>query len=277
LIDGFEVPLLYHIGLRSILPTESIATLNYLPGGFVVSYGRASSGIVSVTTRGGAAKPGGQAEVSVIDSGVLANGPVGTGTMLVAVRRSTVDLVLPALIPDDADINLVTLPRYYDVQARYDVALGPRWNLAVSAIGTDDALEIFGDDEPDLDERFALRTRFLRLISAAQWRDGAWSAHIAGSLLAQGVNAEIGRDINYQTERLGATGRGEVTWSRSLVGGLRDVVVRSGGEIDLSRWYLSLALPDFPEEGQPDAAVGSCDGETHQDAVTIPSSVESVT
>ena len=253
LIDGFEVPLLYHIGLRSILPTESIESLSYLPGGFDVAYGRASSGIVSVTTRGGDGKTGGQAEMSVIDGGVLAKGPAGPGSLLVAVRRSTVDLLLPSLIPDDADFSLVTLPRYYDLQARYDLALGPRWKLAFSAIGTDDAVTAFGDDEPDPDERFALRTRFLRLIGSARWRNGDWSAEIAGSLLAQGVGVEVGRDLAYNTDRHGATVRGQLAWNRHWIAGLGNVEVRAGGEVDLSRWNLALAVPDLPDEGEPNA------------------------
>lgn len=257
LIDGFEVPLLYHIGLRSILPSESIASLEYLPGGFDVAYGQASSGIVAVTTRGGERELGGQAEVSVIDGGVLAHGPAGDGTFLVAVRRSTIDLLLPSLIPEDAEISLVTLPRYYDMQARYDVTLDSRWKLALSAIGTDDALEAFADDEPDPDERFSFRTRFLRVIGDARWQRDHWSANLAGSLLAEGVGFAFGRDLYLQSDRLGGTVRGEVSWSKPAMSGLRDVVVRAGGAMDLSRWYMSLALPPAPDEGEPMAGNGS--------------------
>ena len=54
LVDGFEIPLLYHgLVYRSVLPSESIASLDYLPGGFGVENGRATSGIVSITTRPG--------------------------------------------------------------------------------------------------------------------------------------------------------------------------------------------------------------------------------
>src|SRR6185312_11557975 len=54
LVDGFEIPVLYHnIGFRAVLPAEAIDTLDYIPGGFDVGYGRASSGIVALTTRAG--------------------------------------------------------------------------------------------------------------------------------------------------------------------------------------------------------------------------------
>jgi hypothetical protein len=253
LVDGFEVPLLYHIGLRSIIPTESIASLEYLPGGFDVAYGRASSGIVSVTTRGGERDPGGQAELSVIDGGVLGRGPVGDeGTFLLAVRRSTIDFILPSIIPDDANLSLTTVPRYYDLQARLDVPAGPRWNLSVSAIGSDDVVEAFADDEADPDEHFFAQTRFLRVTGAARWSRDRWSANLATSLLGQGLEFEAGRDLYFETTRLASTSRGELTWSADDVDGLRDVVWRAGGEVDLQRWRLRLALPDAPEEGQPD-------------------------
>lgn len=256
LIDGFEVPLLYHIGLRSILPTESIDSLSYLPGGFDVAYGRASSGIIAVTTRGGEGKASGQAEMSVIDGGVLAKGPAGPGSLLVAMRRSTVDLILPSLIPDDADFSLVTLPRYYDLQARYDLPVNSRWKVAFSAIGTDDAVTAFGDDDPDPDERFSLRTRFLRLIGSARWRHGDYSAQIAGSLLGQGVGVEVGRNINFNTDRYGATVRGQIAWNKKWIKGLGNVELRAGGEVDVSRWNLSMAVPDFPDEGEPNTGGG---------------------
>src|SRR5204862_7019933 len=39
LIDGFEVPVLFHnIGFRALVPAEAIESLDYIPGGFDVQY-----------------------------------------------------------------------------------------------------------------------------------------------------------------------------------------------------------------------------------------------
>src|SRR5204863_3393213 len=47
LIDDFEIPLLFHpLGIRAIVPAESVQSLTFIPGGFDVAYGRSSSGIV---------------------------------------------------------------------------------------------------------------------------------------------------------------------------------------------------------------------------------------
>jgi TonB-dependent Receptor Plug Domain/Carboxypeptidase regulatory-like domain len=253
LIDGFEVPFLYHtVGFRSILPTESVDTLEYLPGGFDVSYGRASSGIIAVTTRGGDATFGGQGELSVIDGGVLAHGSVGKeGRYLVALRRSTIDLVLPSLIPDDADINLTTVPRYWDLQTRYDVALGSRWQLALTSIGSDDSLELFADDEMDPDQRFFSRTRFLRGIADVRWRSGNWSASSAVSSMVSEVAFEAGRQQNFNLFQLQNDLRTELVHTKARSLGLRDVVTRVGAEANIGRADLSLAVGEVPDEGQP--------------------------
>lgn len=253
LIDGFEVPFLYHtVGFRSILPTESIDALEYLPGGFDVSYGRASSGILSVTTRPGDAKAGGVAELSVLDGGVLAHGSVGDGgRYLVAVRRSTVDLILPSLIPDDADINLATVPRYWDMQARYDVPLSSRWQLALTAIGSDDSLELFADDEEDPDQRFFSRTRFLRGIADLRWRSGEWTAQAAVSALVTQVQFEFGRSQFFDLVQTAGATRVELVNTKPKAAGLVDVVTRIGANADIGRADIELATGEVQDEGQP--------------------------
>jgi hypothetical protein len=253
LIDGFEVPFLYHtVGFRSILPTESIDSLEYLPGGFDVSYGRASSGILSVTTRAGDPEMGGVAELSVIDGGVLAHGSAGKGgRYLVAVRRSTIDLILPSLIPDDADLTLTTVPRYWDMQARYDVPLSTRWQLALTAIGSDDSLELYGDDEEDADERFFSRTRFLRAIADARWRSGQWTASAAVSGLAAQVTFEGGANQFFDMFQTVGSARTELVRTQPKAAGLTDVVTRLGASADVGRADLELAVGETPDEGQP--------------------------
>ena len=253
LVDGFEIPFLYHtVGFRSILPTESIAGLEYLPGGFDVAYGRASSGIVAVTTRGGGRKLGGQAEVSMLDGGVLGQGPVGgSGSLLVALRRSTIDLILPSLIPDDADLNLTTVPRYWDTQARYDVDLSSRWKLATSMLGSDDVLELFTDDEQDPDKRFFSRARFVRLTADAKYSRDKYAADLAVSGVVQQLQFEFGRMQYFDMVAEGVGVRGEVQRTDLEALGLREVVTRVGGEVNVGRARLDLVLGDAPNEGEP--------------------------
>jgi hypothetical protein len=54
-VDGFEIPILYHLGgIQSVLPTEMIDDLVYTPGAFGVELGRASAGTIQVASRRGA-------------------------------------------------------------------------------------------------------------------------------------------------------------------------------------------------------------------------------
>lgn len=252
LVDDFEVPLLYHdIGFRSIIPTEAIDTLEFVPGGFDVRYGRAASGIVALTTRAGSDQRSEQLEGSVIDAGAVVQGATGRTHYMVAFRRSLVDLILPALLPSDADLSLTTVPRYYDEQIRVDYALSSRWQLAVSSIGSDDALELFVDKTANRDKRFYSRTRFVRVIGSARWHDGPWSASIGISPLAQQFVFERGIYQYIDVGQLGVTTRGELTRSAQHVAGLADLQWRVGGTIDTQRYDLAIAQPPQPREGQP--------------------------
>ena len=254
LVDDFEIPVLFHnIGFRAITPAETIATLDFIPGGFDVAYGRASSGIVRLDTRAGADDRTTQAEVSFIDGGLLAQGPYGKDTRyMFALRRSTIDFVLPALIPDDVDLSLTTVPRYWDQQLRIDHALNKRWTLTLSTLGTDDIFELFATKNEDAkDKRFFNRTRFMRVTAAARWSDGPWSAKLAVSQLAHQFVFELGRLQYIDVRIFQTTPRAEITRTAREAAGLKDVVWRVGAEAQIGRGSVDLALPVEPREGEP--------------------------
>ncbi len=254
LIDGFEVPVLFHnIGFRAITPAETIATLDFIPGGFDVAFGRASSGIVNLTTRNGGSKRAGQAEVSFIDGGLIGQGPVSKDTeVLFAVRRSTIDFVLPALIPDSVDLSLTTVPRYWDEQIRIDHKINGRWKLMLSSLGTDDIFELVASKQEDAkDKRFFNRTRFIRNTVAAKYHEGEWTADLGLSLLLQQFVFELGANQFIDNTLTSLTPRVELTRAMPELAGLKDVVWRTGGEVQVGRYGIDLALPVEPREGEP--------------------------
>ena len=252
LIDDFEVPLLYHdIGFRSIVPTEAIDKLDYIPGGFDVAYGRASSGIVSLTTRPGGDKDTEQAEVSVIDGGAIVQGTSGNTRYMFALRRSLIDFILPEIIPASVDLSLTTVPRYYDGQLRVDYRLNPRWDLRLSSIGSDDLLALFGDKAQNADKRFYNRTRFVRTTATAHYHDGPWNATLALSGIAQEFVFDIGALQHIDVEQPSVTARSEVSHLSHEWAGLHDVLWRVGAEAAIGRASLDLALPQEVREGQP--------------------------
>ncbi|MEZ4368088.1 MAG: TonB-dependent receptor plug domain-containing protein [Kofleriaceae bacterium] len=252
LLDGFDIPQLYHFLNRSIIPTEAVAGLDYLPGGFDVRFGRASSGIVSVTSRGGGEQLDGAAEVSVIDANVLGSGPVGdNGRVLASVRRSYVDTYLPSLLPDD--VGLVTAPRYYDGLVRTDWDLTPRWRGALTVVGSSDVTELVASEEQTDDQlRFRADTKFVRAIAATYWRgkDGL-SFEGAVSGLAQGVEFSFD-DQFLDISQTSLAARAELSRRHDQLLGLTDVIVRGGAEVDLRRAGIDLRLERGPDEGTPD-------------------------
>jgi outer membrane receptor protein involved in Fe transport len=253
-IDDFEVPVLFHnIGFRAIVPAEAISNLDFIPGGFDVAYGRASSGIVALGTRMGSEKASQQAEVSFIDGGLIAQGSVGPKTRyMMALRRSTIDFVLPSLIPESVDLSLTTVPRYWDEQIRIDHRINSHWNLVFSNLGTDDIFELYATKNEDAkDKRFFNRTRFIRTTAAALYNEGPWSAKLALSGLLQEFTFELGR-FQYITTTLGAiTPRAEVTRTAKEAAGLTNVTFRVGAEAQIGRNHVDIALPIEPREGEP--------------------------
>jgi len=255
LLDGFDIPQLYHFLNRSIIPTRAVAGLEYLPGGFDVRYGRASSGIVNVTSRGGGEEVEGASEVSVIDASVLGAGPLGDdGNILVSFRRSYIDAYLPSLLPEE--VGLITAPRYYDGLIRADWDVTPRLRGALTVVGSSDVTELVAEDDESAEEnRFRADTKFIRAIAAGYWRgERGLTVDAAASVLAQGVSFSF-NDRYLDVGQLSLAARTEVSQRYPTLGGLRDVVLRGGAELDPRRVSLDLQLPRGRDEGEPDTGM----------------------
>ncbi len=150
LIDGHEVPLLYHfLGGPSVLPPEMLGRIDFFPGNFTVRYGRAIGGIVDVETRAPDPKRWhGSADFDIFDAGAFFEGPL-TETIAVAgsARRSYVDALLP--IADEfteADLGVV-VPVYWDYQTRADWRPNNKNRFSLLAFGSRDDLEFTGDQD----------------------------------------------------------------------------------------------------------------------------------
>lgn len=254
LIDDFEIPLLFHpLGIRAIVPAESIQALEFIPGGFDVAYGRSSSGVVLLTTRPGSDKRTTQAELSLIDGGLIAQGPIGDRTRyMVGLRRSVVDFIVPLILPDSVDLSLTTVPNYYDEQFRIDHELSPKWNLTLSSVGTSDVFELFTTkDETAGSKRFFTQTQFARLTAAAKYHAGDWQGSLALSGMFTDLHAEIGLYQKLRIRTPLVTPRAVITRSSASALGLKDVVWSSGAEAQIGYSSVDLALPLERREGEP--------------------------
>jgi outer membrane receptor protein involved in Fe transport len=256
LVDDFEVPRLYHdVGFRSILPMESIDTLEYVPGGFDVSYGRATSGVVEVTTRAGSDEPHEQVELGAGEVSALAQGTEHGIRYMASIRRSTLDLLLPYVLPPSLDLSMTTIPRYYDEQIRLDYTINSKWSLRVSSLGSDDALEVYVSRDRNPDKRYLDQTKFLRATAAATYHDGPWTAKLALSGIALESRFERGLYQHMVQGSPSLTARAEVLHSQKDVAGFADLSWRAGAEAVVTDNSLDVAMPKDHVEGAPPRAV----------------------
>ncbi|MGE5181357.1 MAG: TonB-dependent receptor plug domain-containing protein, partial [Acidobacteriota bacterium] len=200
-------------------------------------------------TRAGGDMTSEQVELASLDSSALAQGKSGDFRYMVALRRSTIDLILPLVLPSNLDLSLQTFPRYYDLQARVDYALSSRWTLTASSIGSDDALEVFTDKAANPDKRFFNETRFLRTIASAHYHDGPWDATIGGSVMPLEFQFERGIYQYIDVKQVALDTRAELVHTDKQLAGLSDVVWRVGEQTNVSRFDVALALPPQPREG----------------------------
>lgn len=267
LIDGFEFPLLYHFGgLQSVIPSELISDIEVLPGAYGPEVGRASAGVVQVTSRRGPRKPGGFVELSFINGAAMIEGPIGKrGSFTVAARRSLIDALLPAVIPDDANLTFIAYPSYYDAQLAAEYAVSERWQLSAFVFGASDKMVLDnGNDNPTdpvLTGRLAADISFARAILSATYQGDAMTAKLSVSPVASQFEQQVGAEHYLRFDLRGLTVRSENRFSPS-----HTFALAAGAELDVPRYDYSLRFVRPAREGDPmlpsfsDDAVLAADG-----------------
>lgn len=139
-IDGVRVPRLYHDGgLRSVVGSELVKSVELVPGGFGAAWGRGTGGLVSVTTQTLEGKEGvhGAVSADLYDASATLVGEIKERvTYGISGRYSYVGPLLNALYPGVGDFFPV--PQYYDVQGRIGVRLRPNERLDLTVLASGD-------------------------------------------------------------------------------------------------------------------------------------------
>lgn len=164
-IDGVPVPLIYHFGgLTSVYNSYMLERIDFYPGNFSVRYGRRTGGILEVTTRDPARdRIHGVAEISVIDAFVTLESPITDKISISGgVRRSFIDLILPAFLPSDVGVRQA--PVYIDYQFKLNFVPSERDRVRISAYGSSDRLDLLLEqtqgDDPAIRGNTQLATSF---------------------------------------------------------------------------------------------------------------------
>lgn len=225
-IDGTPIPLVFHFGgLTSILPSDVISEVAYLPGNYSVRYGRILGGLVDVRTDPELPERSrGYVSVDVYQSAVFVEQLLGERTSLTfSGRRSYVDAVLNPIL-NSSDGPTFQAPRYYDGQLRllHRTERGASWD--VLAFLSDDRFRFLGEPEEaeeetgeeetedlvtaSLVDQFQ-RVRIRRLAAVGEWRQES-----AFSFGPERRFFEFSTESDAREERLTAAYREE--WTRPV-------------------------------------------------------------
>jgi TonB family protein len=144
-VDGTNIPLIYHLGgFSSVVPSELLEKIDFVPGNYSATYGRGMGGVVEAGLRDPKKdKLHALAQVDLIDTRLVLEGPLlSTGwNFLAAGRRSWFDVWLTPILKG-AGYGVTTAPVYYDYQLMLQRDLGPRSSLRFTLFGSDDLLNI---------------------------------------------------------------------------------------------------------------------------------------
>ena len=148
-IDGGRIPIVFHFsGLTTVLSSDLLKEVAFLPGSYSVQYGRALGGLVDLRTKQTLPdRSNGNLSVDVFQAALFAEQTVGEkDAITVSARRSYADAVLNPIL--NQGTLTVQAPRYYDAQVRWSKKLDNGWNDMLFLL-SDDRFRFLGqgDDE----------------------------------------------------------------------------------------------------------------------------------
>jgi TonB family protein len=240
--DGVSIPILYHFGgLTSVVNAEFLEDISFFPGGFGAYYGRATAGIVDVSSRKLKLRNcRGYAEADVLDAGFFFGCPLQIGelptiTFAAAARRSYIDAVLPVVLDSFLGTSqaIVATPVYWDYQAKVETSPLPKQTFSLFAFGSDDDLKVYSKNTGSTDFAVGFNTSFHRLVGRWTWEMAPGLKHMLqpfGGLTRIRLNADnsgggagpnTSASIGIDTWNWGI--RDELQWTIN-----KDVVMRTG-------------------------------------------------
>lgn len=149
LLDGVTVYNPYHLGgLFSTFSLDALKGAELHSGTFPADYGNAVSSVLDVEMKqGNSERFEGKADISLLSSKLVFEGPIPKGSFLVSGRRTYIDALTYAIskFRHDEDIHF---PYYfYDLQSKVNFDLSEKNRLTVSGFFGDDVISIDESDE----------------------------------------------------------------------------------------------------------------------------------
>lgn len=249
LIDGYWVPILYHLGAGpAVISSRLVERLRFYPGGYPVEQGRFIAGLIALDT---APPPANtlhlEAEVDLLRASALAILPFdeGRGSVALALRRSYYDLVLPLII-DGIDLA------YTDWQIRGDYRLTDRLSASLFVFGSYDLLDTTlatGAGVTAGSTNTSFEYAFTRAIASLQLKlpdeiRVTWSGSVGEDTTAIGSRQPGVPNLSLELTRLSVGTR------LHAIVPMSDALQSSAGvDVDASIYRAHSQLPSFPSLG----------------------------
>lgn len=188
-IDGMELPVLYHFGMKSTFNSEALSAIDFYPGGFGTRYGGAIAGIAEIQSRTGTnERIKGLAEFSTLDGSFFVEGPAHDSvTFIASARRSVIGELIRGifkLFPDQFPFTLY--PFYWDYLLKANASAGRAGKFSLMFFGSRDSMSFifpetrFGSDAiTGFADRIGTNTTFHMAVAGwdvemnEQWKNSA--------------------------------------------------------------------------------------------------------
>ena len=255
-LDFLPVGYLFHLTGLSVVDGDLVDGFRLYPAGFGAEYQGIIGGVIDARTRAPKqARTTGVLDASILDAGVLVEGPISDRQRGVfSARVSYYDVILGRYIEeireeDNEGVDIVQLPRYRDYRGKYQLDIGDEATLDVFIDGAADEVALLFDDsssQATLDPAVAGSHRFqidYDRIGTVLTRAGAAGSElkVAAGIVRRNVNGQFGdvgsvdTAITENTLKLGnrfaAWGRHEIKAGLNITGiGVDyDIVIRDNG------------------------------------------------
>lgn len=260
-MEGVKIPLFYHFGgLYSIFNTDILEGVDFMPGGYPLRYGRGMGGVLAsrLALPKADARWNGYVESNVFHTGFLVRGPITEDTHIaVAGRRSYVDLILDAVVPEGA-LPFSQAPRYWDFQLKLDHRFSNRTSMTLFAFGSDDSVAALVDTPPaafpDAHGDLETTSNFTSIIGVLRHDGQDWTSRTTLGLLVSTANFALGSAFRFDAMSE------EVTVREDLTFGSGPLQLRTGFDFYWTPFQVEALLPSVAATGERGTSGGNPPG-----------------
>lgn len=216
MMDDHPIPIAYHFGaLASVINSEFIEEIEFIPGNFSVRYGRGTGGLINVKPKWNVPdKWHLVGDVDLIDAALWTWGPIkDKGYFGASIRRSYIDAVLEAggsLVGDRFDIGLTVAPVYWDYQVFTMYRPGDKDELRLGVVGDSDAFRFLFTDPGEDPSLNAVGVRNGFHVAQIQYRH-TFNENVSYLASVQvgwiGADGNIGTNVKFDIDTFIATHR----------------------------------------------------------------------